>query len=531
MLNCSEQHLVEEARTLKGGGAGAFNVSPKGGSFHQSSASTANSVTSGSTQPRSHKTFDLSKLLSEEVRNCTPLASRRPPHRQTQIVFVPTNLDAWTMSRTQSCGEQGTGPLRAASSPGLLRSDAKMRPPAAVSCQAHFTPANERDTNQQEKQGVTAQARKVNESTRSWKLEAARKVEQRKVNGINWTSEEDADAPKASNCRSAGPHHRDSFQAALAKDSGEHSVTLKDYFNAVENVGGGRRASFSWDMVPTTSLSFDEQPSPSNQGSENSGPTANPAAGVNPVAEQKKEAVRQALIKGAGGALEAFRTIDLNRNNAVSSTELLDGLNRLGVNWQEITGFSKYQELFRLFDCDRDSKLTLNELFPAAHLYLQSEVTRMSTPDFWIQWCKKMNTLERVQSPRWVPSTPDEELFVMRQAADQRQEVANARRRMIATIRRLKSQGMSDARCREFVAPHLPRGTGPKERDNIHTFSEAEVHRCRRAYLDPIHTHARSIQQNVHDMREQRQVLKGYRHQLWMTMNEQAVRKKKGEDN
>merc|ERR1712185_611824 len=104
------------------------------------------------------------------------------------------------------------------------------------------------------------------------------------------------------------------------------------------------------------------------------------------------------------------------------------------------------------------------------------------------------------------------------QSADHRQEVADQRRRITATIYRLKSQGISDARCREFVATHLPRGTGPKDRDDIHTFSEAEVHRCRRAYNDPILTHVRSIQKSVYDMREARQVLKGSRHKLWATM-------------
>lgn len=154
----------------------------------------------------------------------------------------------------------------------------------------------------------------------------------------------------------------------------------------------------------------------------------------------------------------------------------------------------------------------------------------MSTPEFWNHWCKKTGSNERSSSPKWVPSSPDEELKVLCQSAKHRQEVANERRRMVATIHRLKNQGISDARCRECVAKHLPRGSGPKDRDDIHTFSELEVRACRRAYNDPIHTHVRNIQKNVYDMREQRQILKGSRHNLWAVIMEPLMRGKKDDE-
>merc|ERR1712046_10682 len=131
---------------------------------------------------------------------------------------------------------------------------------------------------------------------------------------------------------------------------------------------------------------------------------------------------------------------------------------------------------------------------------------------------------------RWVPATPDEELKILCRSADSRQVVADERRRMGAMIRRLKNQGKSDARCRECVAIHLPRGTGPKDRDNVQTFSEIEVRQCRRAYNDPILSHVRNIQKNVYDMREQRRALQSSRHKLWAVTMEPIMRAKQEED-
>lgn len=119
----------------------------------------------------------------------------------------------------------------------------------------------------------------------------------------------------------------------------------------------------------------------------------------------------------------------------------------------------------------------------------------------------------------------------MCRSADQRQEVADQRRRMAAMIRRLKMQGKSDARCRECVAKHLPRGSGPKDRDDVQTFSAMEVRMCRRAYHDPIISDARNIQKSIYDMREQRRHLTGARQKLWSITMEPIMRAKREEEN
>jgi len=94
-------------------------------------------------------------------------------------------------------------------------------------------------------------------------------------------------------------------------------------------------------------------------------------------------------------------------------------------------------------------------------------------------------------------------------------------------IRRLKSQGKSDARCRECVALHLPRGTGPKDCDDVPTFTEFEVRACKRAYFDPILSHVRNIQKVVfQDMREQRRELQTSHKNLWKVTMEPVMRKK-----
>lgn len=248
------------------------------------------------------------------------------------------------------------------------------------------------------------------------------------------------------------------------------------------------------------------------------------------LAEQKREAVRRMLVKAVGGPLEAFRFIDVNRSQFISLSEFSDGLQRMGVDWQETSGFTKIQELFKLFDLNGNRALALEELFPAAYLQLEADSQRLSTPEFWNQWCKKTgDDTDRLRSPKWAPSSPDAELRVMCRSADQRQEVADERRRMAAMIRNLKKQGKSDARCRECVAKHLPRGSGPKERDNVQTFSAVEVRACRRAYNDPILSHVRNIQKSVYEMREKRKELTGSRQKLFTTM-EPALRAKKEED-
>jgi len=306
----------------------------------------------------------------------------------------------------------------------------------------------------------------------------------------------------------------DTEEESLEIDDGQFGMSLSEYFGKADAKRNRRRSSSSFSAGNKSPLA---DPSPSVKDNQDSPLLFEAAPSAAIITEQKKEAIRHALIKAAGGAMHAFRSLDLSGNLLISPTEFNDGMQRLGVNWQEITGFTRCQEVYNMFDLQKSLTLTLDELFPDARLRLGDDRQRMSTPEFWSHWCKRTGNAEngeRLHSPKWVPSGRDEELKAMCRSADQRHEIEMDRRRMVKTIARLKSQGMSDARCREFVATHLPRGTGPKDRDDISSFSEAEVRSCRRAYNDPILTQARNIQKSVFDMKEQRQVLIGSRQKL-----------------
>merc|ERR1712183_98647 len=87
----------------------------------------------------------------------------------------------------------------------------------------------------------------------------------------------------------------------------------------------------------------------------------------------------------------------------------------------------------------------------------------------------------------------------------------------------------SSARCRELVALHLPRGTGPKTRDDVKTFSVLDVQACRKEYTDQVHEPARHIQKAVYELRDQRRVLQLSRQKLW-TVTEGPLLRQRAEE-
>mmetsp|Transcript_105181 Transcript_105181/g.201968 ORF Transcript_105181/g.201968 Transcript_105181/m.201968 type:complete len:730 (+) Transcript_105181:74-2263(+) len=234
------------------------------------------------------------------------------------------------------------------------------------------------------------------------------------------------------------------------------------------------------------------------------------------VAEVLREAVRVELIDAAGGAMEAFRCMDLSRSGRLTQSEFADGIERLGVPWRELTGFKKPREIYKLFDLDKDGSVSLADLFPEETKL--EEHTRMSTPEWWGHWCRKSKdtkALSRPSGPAWNFSGPDEELQVIKAAQASRESASHRRKWISSTMRRMKNQGKSDARCRECCALHLPRGTGPKDRDGVSNFSEMEVKACKRVYIDEVQGPTRNIQKTVFEMREQRRLLQNSRMKLY----------------
>jgi Ca2+-binding EF-hand superfamily protein len=226
-----------------------------------------------------------------------------------------------------------------------------------------------------------------------------------------------------------------------------------------------------------------------------------------------RQRIRSELVAIVGGAHEAFRILDLSRSGRVSFQEFSDGLSRLGIDWQEHTGLTKSRDLFKLFDLDKDGVLTMMELFPESQGGPAASL-RVSTPDFWNNYCRSTANSSQGRNPQWSNASKEEELRSLFDAAQLRQDVTDKRKWMSSTIRRMKHQGKSDGRCREICARHLPRGTGPKDADDVHMFSDMEVKSCRRKYTEKVNQPARNIQKIVYEMREQRKVLQTSRQKM-----------------
>jgi hypothetical protein len=190
-------------------------------------------------------------------------------------------------------------------------------------------------------------------------------------------------------------------------------------------------------------------------------------------AEEARHSIRVQLYQHAGGAQEAFRAMDLSGSGQLSLTEFTNGLRRLGVDWKEITGLSRERDVFKMFDKEAPvGVISLIELFP--HLRApESEAVRASTPEFWERYCEGTEGTGVARTPQWSKaSSEEEEMQKLFEGVRIRQEISDRRQWIASTMTRLRGQGKSSARCREVCIRHLPRGTGPKDCDDVRAFSE-----------------------------------------------------------
>lgn len=242
--------------------------------------------------------------------------------------------------------------------------------------------------------------------------------------------------------------------------------------------------------------------------------------------ESYRQQIRKEILDSCDGdARKAYRKMDFTATGQLSLCQLADGISGLGVNWREITGMEKEKELFKIFDSDRDGVVTFGELFADLPERCQE---RVSTPEFLRSW--RSAATEGFHDPHWQPQGPDAELQILFDTTASHTEAEQQRKWMQATVRRLKSRGKSDARCREIVASHLPRGTGLKDREGVGTFSTSEVKACRKAYNDQVADDVRKIQKSVFDMKEQRKSLHESRQRLWSVTAEPLFPKKEEEE-
>jgi len=135
-------------------------------------------------------------------------------------------------------------------------------------------------------------------------------------------------------------------------------------------------------------------------------------------------------------------------------------------------------------------------------------VTRPSTVEFCHSWHQRTQPANlKLSHPKWRTFHAEELECLMQEKAAGERHVASQRKWLSETFRRLKSDGRSDGRCREVVALHLPRGTGPVDVDNVRTFSQSEVKSCRREYTAEVETPQKQIRIAMKDMTKQRRAL------------------------
>uniref|UniRef100_A0A6U6GVA4 EF-hand domain-containing protein n=1 Tax=Zooxanthella nutricula TaxID=1333877 RepID=A0A6U6GVA4_9DINO len=220
------------------------------------------------------------------------------------------------------------------------------------------------------------------------------------------------------------------------------------------------------------------------------------------LAATRREAIRKAMVKNAGSARGAFRSMDLNNSGSVSHQEFGDGILRLGIDWRKLTGLRADRELFKLFDEDKDHVIVFRELFPEEAAKERAGQVRLSTAEF----CKRyrLETHQVMRPAGWQPDGPEKKMEVLTGIQDDNEESTRKRKWMRATMRRLKGKGKSDSRCRELVALHLPRGSGPPDRQGAQMFSKVDVRQVKQSYTDGWNQPLREATKTMVDLRDLR---------------------------
>lgn len=234
------------------------------------------------------------------------------------------------------------------------------------------------------------------------------------------------------------------------------------------------------------------------------------------IAACRQNMQREILCASGCGPEATFRSIDLNRNGQLSLQEFSDGMSRLCVKWEEVANGRSVKQVYKLF-AGKDGVVRLYDLFPDSKKEML-EPNRISTPDFYNTWRKEKKYFqgleEKKRGPRWQPADQDEELEKQMAATKARESATDRKRWMSQTIRRMKIQGKSDARCREVCASHLPRGSGSRDKESVRAFCHSDVKDCRRSYAEAVGMTSRNIQKQVSAMRDSRMELQNTRQEL-----------------
>jgi len=220
----------------------------------------------------------------------------------------------------------------------------------------------------------------------------------------------------------------------------------------------------------------------------------------------------------AGNPLEAFKLINMSGSGNICSQEFADGVSRVGVQWQKLTGLKRPKDLFRLFDTDGGGVLSFYELFPGS--IKKKDDTGSTTPDFWKKWHRQNPVgsfaldAPKGRAPPWNTGVAEDGYAIICEKEKKDQDAAFMRKWMQTSMRRMKGGGKSDARAREICCHHIPRGTGPRDKQEVATFSHEEVKACRREYKDAVMDSARQTQNTISELRETRKELSIVKHKL-----------------
>lgn len=127
----------------------------------------------------------------------------------------------------------------------------------------------------------------------------------------------------------------------------------------------------------------------------------------------------------------------------------------------------------------------------------------------------------------WMPQNHDEKLAELFEASHRCEEVEEKASRMHAMFWRLKGNRKSDARCRELVALHLPRGSGPVDRQGVPTFTHKDALNIKKRDIEKVNNGVKRTQKEIWQLRERRDRLGDCKRHM-LTLD--AIRQKAAED-
>lgn len=248
----------------------------------------------------------------------------------------------------------------------------------------------------------------------------------------------------------------------------------------------------------------------------------------------QREAVRDFILQHVGNPVQAFNKINVNGSGRISSMEFADGMERLRVPWKQLTGLNKSSDFFRLFAAKKSGVVTFRDLFPVYEEPKDERGydTESGCDRFWAKYEGEdfVNGHGDLELPKWESSCANDGLKVLYERERKDFEAAFTRKWMTTTMRRMKARGKSDARCREMVALHLPKGTGPIDLHGVPTISDHDVKQMRQQYLNQMKGPQRKCQQHIYDLHACRKDLLASKHSFYHVVTEPVIQKKLMED-